>query len=328
MRKNIAVCSALCLLLLSCSDPSKRPLQLQLAAFTPGSSWYVYGATISQLLQNSLPGEPMVQVLPFAGAIGNPVLLRQGKADLALMFDVTAQWAEQGTVAFDVPFPNLRALASMLDQYYLVAISPEDFPVESIAEIIQQRVPTRLYTLPVGSQGELLARLIFEAHSVSYRDLQEWGGSVQHTSFDVIKSAFRDGRADLFIHGITLTHPATTEIALMTDIKFLSQNRDQLQTLIDRYGFQRTTLPAGNFRRQVQAVPTIGYHTILATSARLPDDLAYRIVKTVVEKRESLIQSHRGGSTSHFPAAAQVESLGAPLHPGADRYYREVGLLR
>ena len=114
----------------------------------------------------------------------------------------------------------------------------------------------------------------------------------------------------------------------MTDIKFLSQNRDQLQTLIDRYGFQRTTLPAGNFRRQVQAVPTIGYHTILATSARLPDDLAYRIVKTVVEERESLIQSHRGGSTSHFPAAAQVESLGAPLHPGADRYYREVGLLR
>lgn len=324
-------CLLLCSLMLSCSqtsqNPSDSPLQLRLASFTPGSSWYVYGARIGQLLQKSLPENPTVQVLPFAGAIGNPNLLRQGKADLALMFDVTAQWAEQGIVAFDTPFPNLRTLASMIDQYYVVIISPENFPVENIADIVQKQVPTRLYTLPVGSQGELLARLIFETHSASYKDLQKWGGSVQHTSFYVIKSAFRDNRIDLFIHGITLTHPAITEVALMTDIKFLKQNKAKLQQLASQYGFQQVSLPAKNFRRQTNEVDTIGYQTVLATSSQLPEDLAYHIVKAVVEGRQFSIQSKESSTNSHSPSSSQIKRFKTSLHPGASRYYKEMGLL-
>ena len=243
------------------------------------------------------------------------------------MFDVTTQWAEQGIVAFDTPFPNLRTLASMLDQYYVVIISPENFPIENIADIVQKQMPTRLYTLPVGSQGELLARLIFETHSTSYKDLKKWGGSVQHTSFDVIKSAFRDKRIDLFIHGITLTHPAITEVALMTDIKFLKQNKAKLQQLASQYSFQKVSLPAKNFRRQTNEVDTVGYQTILATSSQLPEDLAYYIVKVVVEGRQSSIQSKENSTNSHSPSSSQIKRFKTSLHPGASRYYKEMGLL-
>ena len=64
--------------------------------------------------------------------------------------------------------------------------------------------------------------MLLEAYGISYEDIRAWGGSVQHTSFDVIKTAFQDGRADLLIHGIPKGHPTVTEISVMSSVKFLS----------------------------------------------------------------------------------------------------------
>jgi uncharacterized protein len=75
-----------------------------------GTAWYVYGATMADLLRKALPPASNVDVKPFAGGVGNAKLVARNETPIGLSFTVTNRWASLGTEAYDAKLDNLRGL--------------------------------------------------------------------------------------------------------------------------------------------------------------------------------------------------------------------------
>jgi uncharacterized protein len=303
------------------------PPTLAFSTLGQGTAWYVYGATMAELLRKTLPPGSNIDVKPFSGGVGNAKLVAKNETPLGLSFTVTNRWASEGKEAYDAKLDNLRGLVGGLDTYYLVALSSKKLDASSLKDIKDRKVPVKLYTLPVGSLGELGAKQLLRQYGITYDDIKSWGGSTTHQGYKIIVDAFKDGRADLLIAVITPKHPSITEIATFSEVKFLDVEAERVKGLVE-LGYQPATMPADTFKGQAQPVTTVGFPTVLITNAALPEPIAYTVTKTVIENKDALVNGHKGLSQFDPKTAWQPEKVGLPLHPGAERAYREKGWMK
>jgi TRAP transporter TAXI family solute receptor len=306
---------------------AQQSVTLAFSSLNAGTAWYVYGATMADLLRKALPPGSNVDVKPFAGGVGNAKLVARNETPLGLSFTVTNRWAFEGTEAYDTKLDNLRGLVGGLDTYYLLAVSQKKLNIRSIREIKDKKLPVRLYSLPVGSLGEFGGRQLLRAYGIAYADIKSWGGSITHVGYNVIVDAFKDGRADLLLAVITPKHPSISEIATFTDVAFLGLEPDVVQGLAP-LGYTPATMPPDTFKNQSEAVRTVGFPTVLITNKDLPEPVAFMVTKTIIENKDALVRGHAGLAAFEPQTAWQPEKVGIPLHPGAERAYREKGWMK
>ncbi|WP_102347243.1 TAXI family TRAP transporter solute-binding subunit [Bacillus sp. Marseille-P3661] len=313
----------------SSSSSSGGSTALKMATLAQGGAWYVYGATMAELLHKNVEQIERVDVLPYSGGLGNIKVVDQGEAELGLTFTLNNRWAVDGSVAYDKKYEDLRVLVGGLDKYYVGILMSNSFiekhGIESIADIKTKEIPVRLLTLNKGSQGEYAAMQIMEAYGMDYETIQSYGGSVEHTSFDVVKTQIQDGKADMFIQVMTEGHPTFAEIALQTPVTFMDVE-DEYRDKLKQFGYAKTVFPAGIFEGQDKEIQALGLTTTLVTTADLSEDLAYEITKTLAENTDALAAGHAGLSV-YDPQAGITEDAtgGVELHPGAAKYYKEQG---
>src|SRR5216117_4307481 len=104
------------------------------------SAWYVYGATMAELLRKALPPGSNVDVKPRAGGVGNPILVAKNETPLGFGFTVTNRSAYEGKEAYTQKFDNLRALVGGLDTYYFVAVASKRLALASVRDIKDKRL--------------------------------------------------------------------------------------------------------------------------------------------------------------------------------------------
>lgn len=309
------------------AQSSPAPVTLPFSTLGQGTAWYVYGATMAELLRKTLPAGSNIDVKPFSGGVGNPRLVAKNETPLGLSFTVTNRWAMEGKEGFDAKLDNLRGLVGGLDTYYLVTIASKKLDVASLGDIKARKIPLKLYTLPVGSLGELGAKQLLREYGMTYEDIKGWGGSTTHQGYKIIVDAFKDGRADLLIAVVTPKHPSITEMATFSEIKFIPLEAERVKGL-GALGYASATMPPETFKGQSQPVLAVGFPTVLITNAALPEPIAYTITKTVIENKEALVRGHAGLADFEPPTSWKAENVGAPLHPGAERAYREKGWMK
>jgi TRAP transporter TAXI family solute receptor len=306
---------------------AQTPVTLAFATLGQGSAWYIYGATIADLLRKALPPGSNVDVKPFSGGVGNAKLVARNETPLGLSFAITNRWAAEGREAYDAKLENLRGLVGGLDTYYLVLVVPKKLNVTSLKDIKDRKLPVKLMTQPVGSLGEFAARQLLKEYGTSYADVKAWGGSVTNANYNIIIDAFKDGRADLLIAAATPKHPSVTEITTFTDVTFLKLEPERIRGL-GAFGYKAATMPPDTFKNQPQPVATVASSTVLITNASLPEPVAYTVTKTLLENKDALVRGHAGLVEFDPKTAWQPEEVGVPLHPGAERAYREKGWMR
>jgi TRAP transporter TAXI family solute receptor len=306
---------------------AQQPVNLAFATLSQGTAWYVYGATMAELLRKALPPGSNVDVKPFSGGVGNAKLVAKNETPLALSFTVTNRWALEGKEAYDARLENLRGLAGGLDTYYLTAVAAKRLNVNALKDLKDRKLAVRLFTLTVGSLGEFGARQLLREHGIAYADIKAWGGTTTHVGYNVIVDAFKDGRADLLIAVITPKHPSITEITTFADVKFVALEPEPVSGLAG-LGYKPTTMPADTFKNQSQPVKTVGFPTVLITNKDLPEPIAYTVTRTIAENKEALVRGHAGLAEFEPQLAWMPENVGIPLHPGAERYYREKGWMK
>lgn len=303
------------------------PVSLAFATLDTGSAWYVYGATMAELLRKTLPPGSNIDVKPRAGGVGNPRLVARGETPLGFGFTVTNRWAIEGREAYTEKLDNLRGLVGGLDTYYLVAVATKKLGISSVREIHDRKLGVKVYTQPVGALGEFAGRQLLRAVGVTYNDIKGWGGSTQHVGYNIIVDAFKDGRADILFAVITPKHPSVSEIVTAVDVKFLGLDAETAKALLP-LGYTAATMPPETFKGQSEPVSTVGFPTVLITNKDLPEPVAYTITKSIVENKDALVRGHAGLAEFDPKTAWQPEKVGVPLHPGAERAYREKGWMR
>jgi len=305
----------------------KTPVHLRLAAQDLGSAWYVYGANFGKLWRNVLPRGSTIDVLPFGGAPANSLLLEKGDADLAFSFTAIANWAIQGKVAYSKKIDVISGLVGSLDRYYLAVIATKRSGITSLEEVARKKLPVKFVSQPVGSTGEFSMRLLFEAYGINYEAIKSWGGSVTPTSTSVAQAQMIDGKADIWIQVVTAGHPAVSELAISTDLIFLPAEENITKKMTE-YGYEKTVLPARVFKGQDKEVPYVGFPTILLAHKDLQREVAYLLTKTIMENKEALVKAHAGFKDFKPEEAWRLDRYAIPLHPGAEKYYRDKGMMK
>jgi len=214
-----------------------------------------------------------------------------------------------------------------LDTYYLVAMATKKLGITSVREIRDKKLPVRVYTQPVGALGEFAGRQLLRAAGLGYSEIKALGGSTQHVGYNVIIDAFKDGRADILFAVVTPKHPSVSEIVSSVDVEFLGLDADTAKALLP-LGYVAATMPPETFKGQAKPVSTVGFPTVLITNRDLPEPIAYAVTKTVVESKDALVRGHAGLAEFEPRTAWQPDKVGIPLHPGAERAYREKGWMK
>jgi len=298
--------------------------KLRVATLELGSSWYVYGGLMANVLRKELPKGSTIDVLPYAGGVGNMNLVSKGDAELGLGFPVTGKWAFEGRIAYDKKMTNLRGLIGALDEYYVGIVVTRKSKITSLSDIPNKKMPIHLVTVTRGSLGEFANRQVMEANGAGYKEIESFGGRVTHTSFGVISKLITEGQADLFMQVITAGHPAMTEIALTAEVNFLGLSEEVIKKLAN-FGWNPAFIPAGTFKGQDIKMPTVGTATTLITTDQMPNDIAYAVTRAICENREYLSKGHAGLKTFNPQVGWKPENLGLPIHPGAEKYFKEKG---
>lgn len=306
---------------------AQQPVTLAFATLDTGSAWYVYGATMAELFRKALPPGSNIDVKPRSGGVGNPRLVAKNETPLGLAFTVTNRWAFEGKEAYTEKLENIRALVGGFDTYYLVAVAQKKLGVTSVREIRDKKVPVKIYTQPVGALGEFAGRQLLRSMGVTYADVKSWGGTTTHVGYNVIVDAFKDGRADVLIAVITPKHPSVSEIANDGNVVFLGLDAETIKALAP-LGYVPATMAANTFKSQPEPVSTVGFPTVLITNKEMPEPLAYTLTKTVIENKDALVRGHAGLADFDPKTAWQPEKVGIPLHPGAEKAYREKGFMK
>ncbi|MCB2190616.1 MAG: TAXI family TRAP transporter solute-binding subunit [Deltaproteobacteria bacterium] len=298
--------------------------KLSLASFKSGSGWYIMAQTMARTIKGSLPPGSQVDVLPYAGGVGNPLLLAKGKADLALGFPVEAGLAVRGEPPYKRKVP-IKALVGNLDISWYVFSVRAATPIKSLADIKKLKYPLRLAVMPKGSSGEWNTRKLLEAYGVSFADIESWGGKVSFVSFPTAVEMMKDGQADAFGQICTPGHPSWTQLATMTKLRFLPFGKKVVEDFSAKYGFNPAVLPKGTFPGVDQDVPVLGFATLVMTTDKLSDELAYKVTKALCTNQKALENAYKGCKAFDPKNAANVP---LPLHPGALKYYREAGIIK
>jgi TRAP transporter TAXI family solute receptor len=327
MKVRIMIILLAVLLLGTYSSWALDAQKLRIATLQMGSSWYVYGGVMGDLLRKELPSGSVIDILPYAGGVGNMNLVSKGDAELGMGFPVTGKWAMEGQMAYDKKMPNLRGLVGGFDEYFVGIVATKKSKITALEDIAKKKMPIHLVTVTKGSLGEFANRQIMEGVGAPYKTIESFGGKVTHTSFGVITKMLVDGQADVFMQVVTAGHPAMTEIAITADVVFLGLN-DEVIKKLSAFGWVPATLPANTFKGQTAPVPTIGTATSLIAADKLPDEVAYAVTKALCENRETLAKGHAGLKAFNPQVGWKPENLGLPLHPGAEKYFKEKGWMK
>ena len=302
---------------------------LKFGAMPLGSIWYVFAASFSKHIQPALPAGSKVDIIARGGGIGNPILVNEGKADVAFANVITSVWAMNGEeeIYKGKKYPNIRALLGGLNEVWIAGMLTEDYIKrtgnDTLEKALLSKEPPRVIMKPAGSTVPPSVRIIFESLGLTFDKYRAGGGQVIQIDVGQIPNMMRNGRADLYFESVSPGHPATQEVSLTVPLRFLDLPEKSLKAL-GQNGLKVHPLPP-SFKGQNGPTKAADFGTNLIVHKDMPDATAYAITKAVIENRDAIVSENKAMEGFVAKDAWRPENVGIPLHPGAVRYYRERG---
>ena len=265
-------------------------------------------------------------------AVGN------GEVDLGITtpYDVTLNWARTGSHFFSgTAFPDLRALGYLPQDDRLLLAVREDTGIRSFGDIRERKIPLRIATTCRDGDNAMtwVVELILDLHGVSRADIESWGGAFLEDSNPRKCLALAiEGEADAVFNEAIMV-PQWHELVDKVPTRFVSMDRAVLDTLETDYGLKPGILPKGRLKAPEDVACINWSHFGIFVRDDMPEDLAHEITAVLVEERAELEARYRHLPVDRSPLTypidphAMWQGIGAPLHPGAERYYRAHGYM-
>ncbi|HVL59260.1 MAG TPA: TAXI family TRAP transporter solute-binding subunit [Burkholderiaceae bacterium] len=298
--------------------------QQTVTAGSIGGSWFIIATALFDLYSKNIDGLTY-NIVP-GGGVGNPIAIHNKKATIGLSYTTNLFAAYNGQPPNKAKLQDIRAIFSLNVSSYLHPFIIASAPVKSFEEIASRKYPLKVDTGPRGTGGELAAQRAMEAMGVSYEDLRKWGGSITHSSYREASGRLVDGHIEAFINDDILKAPTYVELTLARDMRIMPLSQQAVDKLASEFGYGKAVIPAGSYKGQDKDIPTITQTHAFFGHKDLPDDLVYAMTKLAFENKDRLVAAHP--IFGNLDPKKGAEGLPIPLHPGAERYYREIGALK
>ena len=171
----------------------------------------------------------------------------------------------------------------------------------------------------------MILRNILDYYGLSYESIYASGGSISHACYGEHADLFADNQVDIFFGNIAAPWEAVKQANETRDVIILPLPDDLLDYLVEEKEFYYGVIEPDMYDMVNEPLKTASSRTVLAAHAKVPDETAYKITGAILENPERVRNIHQ--TTNVFKPEEALVNLGAPLHPGAERYYKENGYL-
>jgi uncharacterized protein len=317
MSRLMSLIFAACLLAIatstnvSAADPD-WPKSLTLGTASPGGVYYIYGEELAHILTEKL-GIP-VNPFPTQGSIQNVKLLDGGGAQLGLITMSTGLegWNGVGDWTKGVRFRDMRALFPMYDNPFQAVVLQRS-GIATLAQLDKKRIGVG----PRAGNGATYGPGIFKIVGIS--------PEMTYGSYNDMGADLLAGRIDALVTLLGAPVPAIQNVDAKEPVTFLNLSPEQMEAIRKATPeFGPAKIAAGTYRLMDKDYVTVGVPNFVIGRADLPDDLVYQLVKAVFDNQPRLVKATSAASDT-LPQNVVKNSF-MPFHPGALRYYREIGI--
>ena len=300
--------------LVALAAPVVAQEQLSIATGGTGGVYYPMGGGLAEIINGKVEGYSATAEVTGA-SVENMGLIATGDADLGIALADTVAQAYSGTGRFEgQQLPMIRGLASLYaNMIHIVAL--EGSGITSLQDLRGKRVSIGA----PGSGTEVNAAAILNANGITYDDIEE-----QRLNFNETADALSNGDIDAGFWSVGAPTSSILNLATTKGIVILQLSAEELAaSQAADPTFAVTTLPGGTYTGVDADISVLGIPNVLAASSEMPDDLAYAITKAMFENIADLRAVHPAANETSVEFTMSATPI--PLHPGALRYYEEIG---
>jgi len=297
------------------------PAQAQqfINVLTGGTSgvYYPLGVSLSQIYGKALPGAKTAVQATKASA-ENLNLLQAGRGEIAFTLGdaLSDAWKGDAEAGFKTPLNKLRGVAAIYSNYiHLVASA--DSGIRSLADLKGKRIAVGAPK----SGTELNTRAILKGAGMSYQDL----GKVEYLPFGESVELMKNRQLDATLISAGLGVAAVRDLATAVKIVIVPIPAEVIAKIGDP-AYQAATIPANTYTGQSVDAHTVAIPNFLVTHEGVPADTVYAMTKSMFDNLDQMVAAHAAAKAIKRENA--IKGMPLPLHPGAEKYYREAGLIK
>ncbi len=279
--------------------------------------YYPLGVALSQIYAKAIPNVRSTAQVTKASA-ENLNLLQAGRGELALALadSVSDAWKGNAEAGFPKKLDKLRGLSATYSNYIQI-VANADAGIKTLADLKGKRISVGA----AKSGTELNARAVFKAAGLSYSDFSK----VEYLPFGESVELIKNRQLDATLQSAGLGVASIRDLATSVKIVVVPVPADVIAKIGDE-AYQATVIPANTYAGQTADVATAAIPNFLVTHSGVSDELAYQMAKTMYENIDTLYAAHNAAKVIKRENA--IKGMPVPVHPGAARYYKEVGLIK
>lgn len=307
--------AALALIATACGAHAQQFINV-LSGGTSGV-YYPLGVALTQIYGKALPAAKATVQATKASA-ENLNLLQAGRGEIGFTLGdaLSDAWKGDAEAGFASPLKKLRGVAAIYPNYIQI-VAGADSGIKTLADLKGKRVAVGAPK----SGTELNARAIFKGAGLSYKDFSK----VEYLPFGESVELMKNRQLDATLISAGLGVAAVRDLATAVKILIVPVPAEVVAKIGDP-SYNAAAIPARTYEGQNDAVATVAIQNFLVTHEGVPAEVVYAMTKSMLENLDAMVAAHAAAKTISRDNAAKAMPL--PLHPGAERYYREVGLIK
>lgn len=277
--------------------------------------YYPLGVALGKIYGDKIPGV-RTQVQATKASVENLNLLQAGKGEIGFSLgdSVKLAWEGDAEAGFKAKLDKLRGIAAIYPNFIQI-VAAQESGIKTLADLKGKG-------LSVGaakSGTELNARAILGAAGLSYDDL----GQVEYLPFGESVELIKNRQLDATLQSAGLGVASIRDLGTSLPIQMVAVPEEVVAKLGAPYVAK--TIPAGTYEGQSEDVPTAAVINFLVSHDGVEDEIAYQMAKQLFENLDSMTAAHKAAADINLAGAAK--DMPIPLHPGAERYYKEQGII-
>jgi hypothetical protein len=300
------------------AQPSQAAEQF-VNVLTGGTSgvYYPLGVALSTNIGKALPNVK-TSVQATKASLENLNLLQNGRGEIAFTLgdSLSDAWKGLEEAGFKAPLNRLRGIAAIYPNYVQI-VARADAGIKTLADLKGKRISVGAPR----SGTELNARTIFQAAGITYKDFAK----VEYLPFGESVELMKNRQLDVTLQSAGLGVASLRDLATSVDIVVVAIPADVVKKTNDP-AYIPSTIPANTYKGQTTDVPSAAIQNFLVTHEGVSNDTVYAMTKALWTGLDNLVAAHSAAKSIDQKRA--LEGMPLPLHPGAEKYYKEVGILK
>ncbi|MCH5277653.1 MAG: TAXI family TRAP transporter solute-binding subunit [Desulfovibrionaceae bacterium] len=298
--------------------------KIDIAAAAPGGAWFVGLGAYAKVLSAMYP--EFDTTLFSGGGVTNVVRVERGQSAVGITANTFMKAAEDGVEPFKSSV-RVKALANLDDVTRIIFAVPANSKIMTVRDIVESKAPLRIYMgSKVGGNAEVFARWVFEALGATKKELQERGCTLYGGTPAECGTMMREGQIDVMSITAPGEHFMISELIKNMDIRFLPFDDALIADLKASRALSEGTLPSSMYQPMIKEdIPIMTAPSGLVINADVPEEDAYKMARALVEGRDDIAVALPAWST--ISPERVCKELPIEIHPGAVKYFREIGCM-